>query len=266
MKEIQLEKNEVDVSVIMPCYNDGKYLYDAVLSALNSTYSNIEIIIVNDGSFDNTKEVGTLLQERFQNVRYFEQENQGPAAARNYGIKQSLGEFILPLDADDKISTGYIAIAQKVLNNNNQIKVVYSEAEFFGNKNGKWDLPEFSRSLLARKNMIFCSGMYRKVDFLSCGGYSEELIGGWEDWEFWISMLKNEGEIYKIPKVHFFYRIKSLANSRRKKTNRKIKKATIDFINSKHLDFMERELHGPLRYNRSWSKGINMIYHFLGRR
>lgn len=245
------------ISVIVPCYNDGMYLEETILSVLNSNYSNIEVIIVNDGSVDNTKEVGIALQNKYPNIIYLEQNNRGVSVARNNGIKHSSGEYILPLDADDLISPDYIVKAKDILDKNENVKVVYAEAEFIGNKNGKWDLPVFDRNDLAKENMIFSSAMYRKSDYNKTGGYAEEMLGGWEDWEFWISMLKDGGDVYKIPKVCFYYRIKPSSTSRRKSTTRKIKKETIDFINSKHSEFMFRELGGPLRYSRSWSKIIN---------
>lgn len=258
------ENTNKRVSVVMPCYNDAKYLQEAVMSVLDSSYPNIEVLIVNDGSTDNTKEVGLLLEKQYSNVIYLEQSNHGVAAARNYGVEQSSGQLILPLDADDKISKDYVALAAQVLQNKEQMKVVYCEAEFFGNKSGDWRLPQFSRKMLARENMIFSSAMYRKKDFIDCGGYSESMLGGWEDWEFWISMLKDGGKVYKIPKVCFFYRIKPPEKSRRKGTNREVKRDTIDFLNSKHSDFMLEQLNGPLRYMRTWSVPINTALRFIG--
>lgn len=249
------------VSVVVPCFNDGEYLKEAINSVLNSTYKNVEIIIVNDGSVDNTEQIGLQLEKEFENIKYWLQDNSGPAVARNKGIELAMGEYILPLDADDKISNFYIHEAVEILENNKNTKVVYSEAEFFGNKKGKWELPRYSPDLLARENMIFCSALCRKKDIVSCGGYSEEMTWGWEDWEFWISMLKDGGEVYKIPKICFYYRIKD--NSRRKGTNKIAKKKTIIFINNKHKEFIHSKLNGPLRYNRTQSKLINSIWKYF---
>ena len=250
-----MKKEQALVSVVIPCFNDGVFLEEAVQSVNNSTYKNVEIIIVNDGSTDNTREIGIQLQNRFTNVKYLEQNNAGPARARNYAISTSRGKYILPLDADDIISDNYIEDAVTILHKHSNVKVVYSNAEFFGEKTGKWNLPEFSIEALAIDNMIFCSGIYRKSDYLEAGGYSDEMIWGWEDWEFWISMLKNGGDVYKIPKTCFYYRIKPV--SRRKGTNKAAKKKTIDLINNKHKEYIFSQLNGPLRYSRSLSKTIN---------
>lgn len=253
--------NKKCVSVIVPCYNDGKFLKETIDCVLNSTYKNTEIIIINDGSSDNTDEIGLDLECRYDNIKYYSQENSGPSVARNKGISEAQGEYILPLDADDLIADFYIEDAAKILDGNSTIKVVYCEAEFFGKKEGKWNLPVYSADLLARENMIFCTAMYRKKDFERCGGYSEEMTWGWEDWEFWISMLEDGGEVYKIPKVGFYYRIKE--HSRRKGTNKEAKKKTIDFINERHKNFIFSKLKGPLRYSRSNSKLINTITQFF---
>lgn len=85
------------VSVIIPCFNHGKFLSEAINSVLDQTYSPIEIIIVNDGSTDNTKEVASA----FPMVKYVYQENQGLSAARNTGIKSCKGDYLVFLDADD---------------------------------------------------------------------------------------------------------------------------------------------------------------------
>jgi len=85
------------ISVIIPCYNHGRYLRTAIESVLAQTYPNVEIIVVDDGSKDNTKEVAA----GFDKVKYVYQQNSGLSASRNTGIKESKGEYLLFLDADD---------------------------------------------------------------------------------------------------------------------------------------------------------------------
>ena len=98
LKETQ---NEL-ISVIIPNYNSGKFLGEAIESVVNQTYKNIEIIVINDGSTDNTEEIAKKWQKRDERVRYLKhKENKGPSAARNTGIKNSRGEYIAFLDADD---------------------------------------------------------------------------------------------------------------------------------------------------------------------
>jgi glycosyltransferase involved in cell wall biosynthesis len=87
------------VSVIIVCYNQAQYFPDAIASALNQTYDNTEVIVIDDGSTDNT----AAAAERFPQVRYFHQENRGLAAARNAGLQRSQGRYIIFLDADDRL-------------------------------------------------------------------------------------------------------------------------------------------------------------------
>ena len=247
--------NKELVSIIIPCYNHILFLEETLKSALSSSYPHIEIIIINDGSTDDSESIALKYKSLHNNILYLSQENQGPAAARNNGIQSASGTYILPLDADDHISPDYIEKAVAVLSNNEDVKLVYCEAEFFGERNGKWKLPDFSRKYLARENLIFPTAMYRKSDWLISGGYSNIMIWGWEDWEFWISLLKDGGEVVKLPITGFYYRVRK--GSRRKSTNKDAKRKTVDLINLKHKEFVYKYLHGPLRINRSWSSVFN---------
>jgi glycosyltransferase involved in cell wall biosynthesis len=250
------------VSVIIPCFNHELFIEETIRSITQSTYSNIEIIVVNDGSTDRSEYKVKSLKDQLPNLKYFVQKNSGPAAARNHGIKESKGDYILPLDADDLISPDYIEKAVEILDNHKEVKAVYCEAEFFGERTGRWKLPDFSIKKLATDNMIFCSAFYRKSDWELIGGYSAEMTWGWEDWEFWISLLKNGGEVVKLSFTGFYYRIRK--GSRRKSTNKDAKRKTIELINRKHKDFVYKHLHGPLRINRSWSSVINRFIRFFG--
>ena len=132
------------VSIIVPCYNQSQYLDECLNSVLNQTYLNWECIIVNDGSPDQTCEVANKWLAKDIRFSYIEKENGGVSSARNIGIDAANGEFILPLDADDKIGDTYITKAIIAFNQNELLKVVYCNAEKFGNENGIWSLPDFS--------------------------------------------------------------------------------------------------------------------------
>lgn len=249
------------VSIIVPCYNHAQFLEETIQSALNSTYPDIEIIIVNDGSTDKSEEVAQKCARLYPNITYIYQDNQGPSAARNNGIAHSKGTYILPLDADDIISPDYIEEAVKVLDNRDDVILVYCHAEFFGERHGKWNLPKFSRRYLARENLIFLSALYRKADWQRVGGYENRMVWGWEDWEFWISLLKNGGEVICLPLTGFKYRVRK--GSRRESTNREIKLKTVAMINEKHSDFLYEQLHGPLHFHRSWSRFLNDLHNWF---
>ena len=97
--------------------------------------------------------------------------------------------------------------------------------------------------------------VYRKSEWERIGGYCAEIVAR-DDWEFWISMLKDGGKVVKLPEIGLFYRVREQS---KRVTDRLLKKHVIDVLNRRHPDFFERELGGPLRYQRSWSRLINRI-------
>lgn len=223
------------VSIIVPCYNQAQYLDEALQSLLEQTYTHWECIIVNDGSPDNTEAVAKIWIEKDSRFKYIYKENEGLSSARNLGISYAQGDFILPLDADDKISKKYVLLALKAFEEDDSLKVVYCKAEKFGDEFGLWELAPFSLFNLSRNNMIFCSAMYRKKDWELVGGYDTKMIYGWEDWEFWISMLKKGGNVKRLDELGFYYRIKS--NSMLRIIKQENENQIFTYLSVKHADF-----------------------------
>ena len=243
------------VSVIVPVYNSEKYIAEALDSILSSDYTNIEVVCVDDGSKDNSLEILKKYASKDDRVRVYSQANAGACAARNYAISLSKGELILPVDSDNKITSTFISRAVVVMLSDSDIKVVAPRAEYIGDKSGEWKLPSFSLNLLARKNIIDTCAMFRKSDWERVGGYCNE-IKTREDWAFWISVLKDGGKVVRLPEIEFYYRVRATS---KRATNRHLKFDVIDTLNKLHPEFFERELGGPLRHRRSWSKFINCI-------
>ena len=221
------------ISVIVPCYNQAQYLDECLQSVLNQTYQDWECIIVNDGSPDNTEEVAKKWVEKDARFRYLFKENGGLSSARNAGIEIAKGEWILPLDADDKIGNQYLEPEEKEFEKD--YTIIYCEAELFGNEIGKWHLPEFSLENLAKKNCIFCSAFYKKEDWKKVNGYDINMIYGLEDYEFWISLLKNKNTVKKLPQTLFYYRVKENSMLTSLKSERINK--MFNYISKKHTDF-----------------------------
>lgn len=243
------------VSIIIPAYNAEKYIEETIKSALASQYPNFEIVVVNDGSVDSTQEIIENLASQYPSIRVFKQANSGVSAARNHAIREAKGTFIMPLDSDDIICENYLSEAVKIFEQQPDVKVVGCEAEFIGNKTGRWVFKPFSINLLCRKNLIPCTAMYRKEEWERVGGYCEEQQGR-EDWDFWLSILRNENEFFRLPIVGFYYRIHE--NSKRV-ADRSLKNATTDILNIRHKPLLFRELKGRLHYQRTHSKTINYL-------
>lgn len=202
------------ISVIIPCYNQGRFLSDTLDSVLAQTYENWEAIIVNDGSTDNTSEVADQYCAKDQRFKYIYQPNAGLSAARNTGVSNSNGIYILPLDSDDKIAPRYMELAIEAFMANDKLKVVYCRAALFGIKKGEWKLPKFSIERMLGRNCIFCSAFYKREDFDKIGGYNTNMKYGFEDWDFWLSMLEDDKQVYQIDEILFFYRIRKRSMAR----------------------------------------------------
>lgn len=246
------------VSIIIPVYNSESFLKETIDSVLASTYKPIEIIIIDDGSTDGSATIAQSYADAYSHVHFYQQENKGVAAARNNGIDKSHGEYILPVDSDDLISPDYIAEAVAVFASSPSVKVISTEAEYFGMRSGPWKLAPFSLPLIARRNMISCCSLFRKEDWKRVGGFYEHT--GREDWIFWISVLKDGGDAVRLQNIGHYYRIHDQS---KRKRDRSKKKEIVDTLNHLYPDFFQKTLSGPLRYNRSLSRIINRIQNFI---
>lgn len=201
------------ISIIVPCFKQAIYLPEALDSVLAQTYSNWECIIVNDGSPDNTDEVAKRYMDLDTRFKYIKQQNKGLSTARNVGIENSCGEYILPLDADDKIGPTYLEKAIRHFESFPETKLIYCKAKLFGKRNHYWDLPPYDYNTFIWENCIFCTAMYRRRDYNKTLGYNVNMVGGNEDWDFWLSLLKKDDVVYRIDEILFFYRVKSTSMS-----------------------------------------------------
>lgn len=195
------------VSIIIPCYNYGLYLGEAVQSALNQTYKNIEVIVVNDASTDplTVSKLKELEESLIPQVIHHE-KNKGISATRNTAIKASTGKYILPLDADDKIDPTTVEKTVGVLEKNPEIGFVSMGMRFFGDVDDIYIPPKYNFYTLLYRNIISPTALFRKEAWEQVGGYNEDFIYGYEDWEFWINLGKNEWEGFLIEEPLFLYR------------------------------------------------------------
>ena len=241
------------VSVIMPLYNAAPFVGEALESVVASTYRPLEVVVVNDGSTDDSLRVVQEFAEKHKEVRVLSQANAGASAARNKAIRASKGVYILPVDADNRIDPRYIEEAVEVLEKRPEVRVVSCRADFFGDRTGEWVFPPFSKELLARKNMIDTCAMYRRADWDKTLGYMETCAAR-EDWDLWLSLFELGGEFVRLPEIRLHYRMR--AGSKRVQ-DRALKHRLIEEINRRHPAYMEKYLGGPLHYHRTWSKFLN---------
>ncbi|MFH6769647.1 glycosyltransferase [Gaetbulibacter aquiaggeris] len=194
------------ISVVIPCFNDGQFVEQAVYSALNQTYPNIEVIVVDDGSNSETKQVLKILELKI--TRLITQENQGQSKARNIGIKEAKGEYILVLDSDDFSEPTFCEKAMHILTSDMDTKIVSCYANLIL-ENGittRFEPQGGSIKDFLFFNQSLGTSMFKKEDWAFCGGYDETMRNGFEDWEFFIRLLKNGGTAKVIKEPLYNYR------------------------------------------------------------
>lgn len=221
------------VSVVVPCYNQGIYLREAVESVLASSYENIEIIVVDDGSTElETLEVWKGFS--MPKTRVIHQENRGPSVARNHAIAEGKGKYILPLDADDKISADLIERSVDVLEENSRVGIVGHQTELFGVEQRVWG-PRYRFPEILGRNCLVCSCMFRREDWELVGGYNANMLYGWEDYDFWLSIIELGRDVFQFDEVMFYYRKHGV--SRTDECADKAKhEATVKQLIKNHLD------------------------------
>lgn len=192
--------NNPTVSVIIPTYNRAYLVGRAIQSVLNQTYQGFEIIVVDDGSTDNTEEIIRNLNDpRIYYIRH--EKNRGGSAARNTGIRAARGEYIAFLDSDDEWLPGMLSCQmQVILNAPRQIGVVYSAYWSF-NREGTvkvyWPrtgtVPEKNRfrENIYKQNFAITSSALIKREFLDIAGGFDEKLPRLQDWELWMRLSEH---------------------------------------------------------------------------
>ncbi|MPM46910.1 hypothetical protein SDC9_93617 [bioreactor metagenome] len=227
------------VSIIVPSYNQGSYLEECLQSVLEQSYNNWECVIINDGSTDNTEEIALKWNNKDKRFKYIYQENIGVSAARNKAIENAKGTLILPLDGDDKIDHKYVEFGVKIFLDNPNVDLVYCNAEYFGICEGPCILPPFDREKILLGNMILNCALYKKESWKEVGGYDIKMKDGYEDWEFWISLVLNKQNfnVVKLDYVGFYYRRKEVSRDVYVSNNIKIAKKLVRYIERKHFKY-----------------------------
>ncbi|HBA87487.1 MAG TPA: glycosyltransferase family 2 protein [Geobacter sp.] len=248
------------VSVVIPCYNHGVFLDEAVASVLRQSCTDLEIVVVNDGSTDPFT-VDLLKSYDRPKTRVVHTQNAGLASARNTGIRNALGSYILPLDADDRIAESYLERAAAILDERPEAGVVYCDQELFGERQGLWDAPPYDRTAILFDNLVFATALYRKSDWERVGGYSSRFVYGWEDWDFWMSMTELGKQFVKLPEPLHFYRIRSSSMNRSMRFRHKMAMMLLLVARHRAL-YLEALMHEPGRVFRA---GAGSFAHVLDR-
>lgn len=174
------------VTVVIPCHNYGQYLGEAIESALNQTYQPVEVVVVDDGSMDESVEVASRYP-----VTLLAQQNSGVCVAVNRGVSASSGAYVLRLDADDRLAPTYVDETLAELLRDPDTHFVYTAVEYFGGRTGTYPIEEFDPESLAERNYIHCSALMRRASWEQVGGYNLNMTTSrYEDWDLWLAFAE----------------------------------------------------------------------------
>ncbi len=209
-KKHVLSRRPPEVSVVIACYNQAVFLPEAVRSVTEQVFQDFEIIIVNDGSTDNTEQVAEMLVQKYPDniIKIINQKNMGVSAARNAGIKASSGKYILPLDADDMLHPDMLLRTTGLLDTYPEVGIAYTDVQKFGKLEEYWQSWDWDLNRLCFQNILPYCSLYRREVWDTAGGYKERIIFGYEDWDFWISCAEKGITGKRIPENLLIYRTK----------------------------------------------------------
>jgi glycosyltransferase involved in cell wall biosynthesis len=196
------------VSVVIPCFNYGAYLAEAVESVLAQTRPAEEVIVVDDGSRDDSREVARSLIATHLGapIRLIERANGGsPGAARNAGIAAANGAAILCLDADDRLHPGFLAACAAALEANERAAIAYGNFQMFGEDDRLITPPEWDARRELDVNFLGSASLFRRAAWEQAGGYDIEL--GYEDWDLWVGIVEQGWTAVRVPDALWYYRV-----------------------------------------------------------
>ena len=196
------------IHIVIPCYNAEKYIADTIASVKGQTSDGWDCVIVDDGSRDGSGAIIDAQTEGDKRFRVFHTKNQGVAAARNFGISNFRGGYILPLDADDILVPGAVERFLLGWKEHPEASLLVPMISRFGEcepavLERKWRGYENLKTQCTPTN----SSCYPWSDWKRVGGYN-----GWssyEDWEVWLRLLHNNDNVVNLPEVLVMYRVHS---------------------------------------------------------
>lgn len=213
-QEVELPLAKVDepvpvVSVIVPCYNQAQFLREAVESVVAQTFTDWELIIVDDGSPDDTAATAEAIMAEYPGraIRLLRKRNGGLPEARNAGIRMARGTYILPLDADDIIRPTMLEKTVGLLESNPGIAIAYTDITHFGAVDRTIQAAEFDAAKIPINNQLNYCSLYRYEVWEHSGGY-RLFLGGYEDWDFWVGCAAAGLRAVRIPEPLLLYRVK----------------------------------------------------------
>ena len=234
-------RGEPLVTVVIPCFNYGAFVEDALDSVLNQTFRNFEVIIVEGGSDDGvTPQVVARIEARgYPNVRVLYRSGRHLVGDnRNHGISHARGRYICCLDADDLLKPLYLEIAV-FLAEGYGYDVVYSSLQSFGGSELRWIMEDATFPAIIEGNQIATTALFRKSTWARVGGYRDWGLGAQhipEDWDFWVRLLGNGYRAKSIRESLMQYRVHGTGLTATCETDRTLQSEAIRSANAELFD------------------------------
>lgn len=194
-------ESDITVSIIIPNYNYSRYVGEAIESALMQSVPPLEVIVVDDGSTDDS-----VARIQKYPVKLIEQQHEGVITAKNKGAGISQGQFILFLDADDILRKDALKEYLTAYKDNKGAAFFYSDMNCFGTINGKYKSIKFNIKALRECNYIHNSSLIKREVFTEVNGYNHSMSKGFEDWDLYLSFAEREFKGVYVPKILLDYR------------------------------------------------------------
>lgn len=229
-KMIKYEKKEPVISVIIPSYNSQEYIEQAIISVLNQTFPYYEVLIIDDGS-KNKESLERLerIEKLDERIRVIHKENEGLAATRDFGAKQSSKtcKYLMFLDDDDLLEPTFLECAYWTLETNKDAAWAYSDSLGFQGQEYLWN-KYFDSEKLKKVNDLISEGFVRKSDFEEVNGYELKEKAVNEDWNFWLKLLSKEKKPVHMSFYGQWYRRKETGELQKSRDN---KQRALEIIN-----------------------------------
>ena len=246
------------VSIIMPAFNSELFIEESIQSVVEQSYSNWELIIIDDGSTDNTSTLINTYKKIDKRIRHYKQINKGPAAARNNGIKRAKGKYITFLDSDDMYLKNGISLLVNEIDHYDRIALIYADLILLNEKNQMQDRfvseplekPQLYHQFLFSNPIIPSSIIVRKELLLSLGGFNEN-YPFIEDYDLWLRII----EIAEIGKLNEKVCIRRLDSNIHKYNGSKLRYyhdlARYTFLKRINIDDLFLDVLSPLEKSKS---------------
>jgi glycosyltransferase involved in cell wall biosynthesis len=207
--------SQPEVGVVIPCYNHGRFVREAVDSALRQEDADVHVVVVDDGSNDDSscKACRRCASDRVLVVR---QDNRGLPAARNRGAREAAAawapEYLVFLDADDWLEPQFVShlrgalVAARSAPGGGNVSHAYCQERLVELGTGIWRVPEWDPILLMITNLHPVTTLVRRECFEGAGGFDESMRGGYEDWDLWLRFAERGWRGVRVPEPLFIWR------------------------------------------------------------